>query len=318
MKKIIKVFIMFLAISSVTAMTVSTAAAATRKRITTVSLSFSSEILPGDSISTDAVDIETKSESYYIGEYEFLNEGFAWDLADVPQLKIYLHAAEGYYFYMSSSKSVKLSGAGADYVSATKQDSSETMVVTVKLSPLSETLGSIEGASLTTLGIAGWEPAVGAGGYEVKLYRNGKAVGSSKAATGTSYNFSSIMTKAADYSFKVRPINAANMDIRGDWVESNSINIDENQAALFRSGVGLTGWKQDSTGWWYQNPDSTYTKENWQQIDGKWYYFNAEGYMMTGWIQTGDKWYYCSEQGDMLVNTTTPDGFAVGEDGAML
>ena len=43
--------------------------------------------------------------------------------------------------------------------------------------------------------------------------------------------------------------------------------------------------------------------------------------MYTGWHLIDGKWYYFSEgmkqpQGAMLANTTTPDGYEVGPDGA--
>ena len=55
-------------------------------------------------------------------------------------------------------------------------------------------------------------------------------------------------------------------------------------------------WQQDSTGWWYQNDDGSYPAGQWQEIEGKHYYFGADGYMLS--------------------NTTTPDGYQVGADGA--
>ena len=58
-------------------------------------------------------------------------------------------------------------------------------------------------------------------------------------------------------------------------------------------------WKQEADGrWWYQNDDGSYTTNNWQQIDGKYYYFDAQGWMLS--------------------NTTTPDGYQVGADGAWI
>lgn len=54
-------------------------------------------------------------------------------------------------------------------------------------------------------------------------------------------------------------------------------------------------WKQDNTGWWYQNDDGSYPTNTWQEIDGKQYYFGNDGYMFH--------------------DTTTPDGYQVGSDG---
>ncbi len=55
-------------------------------------------------------------------------------------------------------------------------------------------------------------------------------------------------------------------------------------------------WKQDGTGYWYDNGDSTYQNNGWSWIDGKCYYFTQDG--------------YC------LINTTTPDGHQVDASGA--
>ncbi|MBS5064249.1 MAG: hypothetical protein KHZ58_10775 [Hungatella hathewayi] len=54
-------------------------------------------------------------------------------------------------------------------------------------------------------------------------------------------------------------------------------------------------WKQDTTGWWYENSDGTYLTNQWEWIDGKCYYFGADGYMLT--------------------NGTAPDGSTVNEKG---
>lgn len=54
-------------------------------------------------------------------------------------------------------------------------------------------------------------------------------------------------------------------------------------------------WKQDKIGWWYQNDNGSYVKNEWKEINGKWYYFGEGGYMLS--------------------NTTTPDGYFVNESG---
>ena len=38
-------------------------------------------------------------------------------------------------------------------------------------------------------------------------------------------------------------------------------------------------WKNNGTGWWYEDTAGWYPKSQWQKIDGKWYYFTADGYM---------------------------------------
>ena len=57
-------------------------------------------------------------------------------------------------------------------------------------------------------------------------------------------------------------------------------------------------WKQDTTGWWYQNDNGSYPINCWQEINGKQYYFNESGYM--------------------LANTITPDGKQVGINGELV
>ena len=56
----------------------------------------------------------------------------------------------------------------------------------------------------------------------------------------------------------------------------------------------------------------------WQYINDYWYFFNEKGYMVTGWVLWNNIWYYCSDSGAMLTNTTTPDGYRVGADGAWI
>ena len=74
-------------------------------------------------------------------------------------------------------------------------------------------------------------------------------------------------------------------------------------------------WKEDATGYWYQNDDGTYPANAWKKIDRQWYFFDNEGYMVH------DRWignYYLSFDGAMLTDATTPDGYRVGADGAWI
>lgn len=62
--------------------------------------------------------------------------------------------------------------------------------------------------------------------------------------------------------------------------------------------AGNPGWKKDSKGWWYDNGDSTYPKEEFKKIGGKTHYFNAQGYMVTGWLRIGNADYYFKPSGE--------------------
>lgn len=63
-------------------------------------------------------------------------------------------------------------------------------------------------------------------------------------------------------------------------------------------------WKQDTTGWWYQNTDGTYPVNKWEWLDG-----NQDGVAES---------YYFDGNGYMLANVITPDGYRVSESGAWI
>lgn len=55
------------------------------------------------------------------------------------------------------------------------------------------------------------------------------------------------------------------------------------------------GWQEDNIGWWYLNPDGSYPKSTWRLINDKYYCFDEKGYL--------------------YINTYTPDGNWVDENG---
>lgn len=72
-------------------------------------------------------------------------------------------------------------------------------------------------------------------------------------------------------------------------------------ASLLVTNISITTqagqWKQDTIGWYYEE-NGSYPTNQWKEIDGKQYYFDSNGYM--------------------LYDTTTPDGYKVGSDGAWI
>lgn len=69
-------------------------------------------------------------------------------------------------------------------------------------------------------------------------------------------------------------------------------------------------WIKQEGKWWYKHDDGSYTKNGWEQIDGKWYKFDEQGYMQSGWQAWGTDstgntaWYYLGEPGDGSMKTS--------------
>ncbi len=61
-------------------------------------------------------------------------------------------------------------------------------------------------------------------------------------------------------------------------------------------------WIKESNGkWWYKHTDGTYTKNDWEYINGYWYHFDSSGYMQTGWLKVDGKWYHLNSEGKMHI-----------------
>ena len=59
------------------------------------------------------------------------------------------------------------------------------------------------------------------------------------------------------------------------------------------------GWKQNKTGWWWEEDNGSYPTKSWKNIGGTWYYFDGNGYMVTGWLKLPSGWYYLTGSGAM-------------------
>ena len=290
--------------------------AASRKKITSVSVSIKADIEPETDFGQEIIEIESSSNRYSVDGYEILNEGFYWTEDMTPEIRITLTADDDYYFTALTK--------------STRQQSSSVLLLDVTLSSLQNSLKDMEGITLSDNGIATWPAISTAGSYEVRVYREGKIVGTSLETNINSANCRERMMKPNEtYMVKVRAVNKYDPTVKGDWTESNSVYISGEKVAQFKAdpnasnvntASGTTGeWKQEADErWWYRRADGTYPANKWEELGGKWYFFDENGYMKTGWIDWEGKSYYCSENGDMLTNCMTPDNYLVGEDGAWI
>ena len=66
------------------------------------------------------------------------------------------------------------------------------------------------------------------------------------------------------------------------------------------SPIYAGNWKKDNKGWWYQENDGTYPKDDYKYVNEQWYYFDQEGYMVIGWYQIDGYWHYFQADGSEL------------------
>lgn len=296
--------------------------AAKRSPIKSITFSIKAHIVPDTEFGEEEIEFETSSSRFSIDDYEILNEDFMWNEDSVPRLRVTMTADEDYYFPALSKDKIKIKG-GAEFVKATRQDSNSVLLMEIRLPSLDMTLRDLENVTLSADGTASWDAIAAAGSYEVRVYRDNKAVGAAMETKTNHLNCREKMTKGnASYTVKVRPVNKHDASEKGEWIESSGIYIDESQAAQFRDNpAGSAGvWLQspDNGRWWYSISEGVYPANGWYEIGDKWYFFDGEGYMQTGWILWDGKEYYCTENGDMLSNCMTPDNYWVGEDGAKI
>ena len=118
------------------------------------------------------------SDVYSVTDVDVINDDGEWVSGDVPRVEITLEADDDYYFASMSSSKVKLKGDDATYVSSHREDSSSTLVITIKLDALE---GSMEIENVAWENddspIAIWDEAAGAKSYQVRLYRDSSSVG---------------------------------------------------------------------------------------------------------------------------------------------
>ena len=81
-------------------------------------------------------------------------------------------------------------------------------------------------------------------------------------------------------------------------------------------------WIQDPQGWWYCHTDGSYSKNQWELIEGTWHWFNEAGYEApaTGWQLLENEWYYYDTNGSAANGWRMVNGswYFMAENGKML
>lgn len=270
-----------------------------------------------------SVSATASSSKYHVTSCDFINTKGDWKSGEVPRVKIVLEAEDGFYFKTINEGNSNIHGG--TYVSAKKENQNHTLNLTVKLKPVKGTLATVEDAywDESPLGKARWTKVDGAPAYELKLYCGDSMVYRVERTTTNYYDFYPQMTRQGDYYYRVRAVAKNESDAEyikaGEWAESTAQEVTKKDARAAESQTNSNnpnasgpdqtakgpadeapGWFHDGYGWWYRNADQSYTRNDWQLIDGKWYLFNMSGYMLTGWQTKNDHEYYLTSNGDML------------------
>lgn len=108
------------------------------------------------------------------------------------------------------------------------------------------------------------------------------------------------------------------LDEKGNWYYCNT------EKDGFQ-GKMKTGWLYNDTdkNWYYLDPDTGMMRTGWVEVAGKWYYFAPQTSAQTyAYDAKAEHWNYLDNgvkpMGSMYANTTTPDGYRVGADGALV
>ena len=83
------------------------------------------------------------------------------------------------------------------------------------------------------------------------------------------------------------------------WIGNNY--VDGSGAWIPGKVKAQAGWIQSGNRWWYRHADGSYTRNNWEMINGSWYYFDGAGWMATGWLKLGNNWYYLNPGNGAMV-----------------
>lgn len=146
----------------------------------------------------------------------------------------------------------------------------------------------------------------GSGGNSSGGSSSGTSVRTTKSAQIIPETPGSWLQDAAGWKY----LNTAGSAYSNIWIRKN-----HQWYFMGEDGYMKTGWNLISGKWYYLMPVSGEMKTGWIADGGSWYYADETGARVTGWVKTDEKWYYLNADGKMAVNTTTPDGYSVDENG---
>ena len=274
--------------------------------ITSIPLTFSWDAAPRGGAQIGEIYAASSSSQFEVEGAVYTKEDDAWAFGDQPIVEVELSANDGYYFSGSGRERFSLSGCNAQYRSSEIDSDGSVMVLQVTLSRLD---GSLPG--ITALGWSGssasWDEVAGASGYDVRLYRDNHLLATVSTAAN-SYDFSSYLNLAGDYTFSVRATGSYSSQASGWANSSETYTITMEEAWAIDNGA----WQQSGNRWRYVYANGVYPTSDWRQIGDVWYYFDSNGYMVSYcYVKslTSEMYYWINREGiwEPQWNTAQPD-----------
>lgn len=103
--------------------------------------------------------------------------------------------------------------------------------------------------------------------------------------------------------------------VNNNWVKDNGhwFYINDNSKLVENS------WLKVNNSWFYAKGGGYIAENEWLFSNNKWYYAQAGGYIAANqWLLLNGKWYCFDSNCALYVNTTTPDGYRVDQNGAWI
>lgn len=181
-----------------------------------------------------------------------------------------------------------------------------------------------------------WDMAEDRTSYTVILYKGTTKVGSKQVGGGGRFDFSTFINSkkggSGVYHFVVYPTKGG-MDLK---IESETLEVTSAMATAIsnriqkerKEAIAATGggWVHGPGNYWiYYDKEGNQLKNCWVESNGHKYYLDKSGIMLMGWQAISNAYYYFEPKGTverplgaLWVNTTTPDGSRVDENGVKL
>lgn len=298
--------------------TVCSEALAEESRITKIALEITTDFAPGESIEDGDIQIYADSSEYKVDEWKILNEETAWEGAVVPAVEIVLSQTADPKFSYIGADNLTVRGTEYTFVSSKRSEKDTILNIIIKLPPVAGDMDVPGAIRLDSNGTVSWTPDEHTSYYRVKVYRGSHKV-KEVSTYGTLVSLQDVITQPGSYHVKISGVSKYDEKDKADWEISDDLYFTEGMISAFvQPAERLEGmWKRSGEDWFYVNPGDHPASAQWQLIDGKWYFFDAQGIMQRGWVAWNEQWYYCAEDGSMLADGVTPDGYAVGTDGAV-